>query len=210
MSLSEFEIKRVEKIVGQFVVRRRPVKEKRSKLDLSFRISDQSFEIFDIRPQWDDPTQKIEGSIAKATFVKSTKRWKLYWKRADMKWHGYEPFRESDSIEEILEVINQDKHGCLGGSLGRILWDSFRMGNDSVMARFPFDLDVILGPPGEYHGGNPAGFALSKACNGFIRAEKICFQRQCSILCHDVFSQKSNFRAANLNMFNKDMTFGFW
>ncbi|WP_442875403.1 DUF3024 domain-containing protein [Desulfobacula sp.] len=70
MTLSEFEIKRIERIVGQFVEKRRPFPEKRSKLDLSFRISDQSFEIFDIRPVWDNQTQKIEGSIAKAIFCK--------------------------------------------------------------------------------------------------------------------------------------------
>ncbi|MBW1965665.1 MAG: DUF3024 domain-containing protein [Deltaproteobacteria bacterium] len=115
MALSEFEIKRIEKIVGQFVENRRPSPEKRSKLDISFKISGQSFEIFDIRPRWDDPSQKIEGSIAKATFVKSTKNWKLYWKRADMKWHGYEPFQESKSLEKILEVINQDQYGCFWG-----------------------------------------------------------------------------------------------
>ncbi|WP_442875404.1 DUF3024 domain-containing protein [Desulfobacula sp.] len=32
-----------------------------------------------------------------------------------MKWHGYEPFRESDSLEEVLEIINQDKYGCFWG-----------------------------------------------------------------------------------------------
>ncbi|MCP3931719.1 MAG: DUF3024 domain-containing protein, partial [Bacteroidetes bacterium] len=62
-----------------------------------------------------DPSKKIEGSIAKATYVKSTKIWKLYWQRADMKWHRYEPFPESKSLEEILEVIGQDKHYCFWG-----------------------------------------------------------------------------------------------
>ncbi len=115
MTLSEFEIKRIEKLVGRFVETRRPIPEKRNKLDFSFRVKGQSFEILEIRPQWDDPTKKIEGSVAKATYVKSTKKWKLYWQRSDMKWHGYKPFIESNSLEEILEVINQDKYGCFWG-----------------------------------------------------------------------------------------------
>lgn len=115
MALSEFEIKRIEKIVGQFVESRRPDPSKREQLDISFKISGQSFEILEIRPQWDNPDKKIEGSVAKATYVKSKKIWKLYWQRADMKWHGYEPFRESKSLEEILEVIKQDQYGCFWG-----------------------------------------------------------------------------------------------
>ncbi len=55
MAISEFITKRVEKLVGQFVERKRPPIHIRNKLDYSFKISNQSFEIFEIRPQWDDP-----------------------------------------------------------------------------------------------------------------------------------------------------------
>ena len=115
MAISEFEIKRVEKLVGQFVESKRPPSHIRNELDISFRISDQSFEIFEIRPQWDDPTKKTEGPIAKATYVKINKVWKLYWMRADLKWHNYKPFPTSKSLEKILEVIEQDPHGCFWG-----------------------------------------------------------------------------------------------
>jgi DUF3024 family protein len=115
MAISEFEIKRIEKIVGKFVESIRPTPEKRGQLDISFKIYGQSFEIVETRPQWDDPRKRIEGSIAKATYVKSAKKWKLDWKRADMNWYSYEPFRESKSLEEILEVIRKDQYGCFWG-----------------------------------------------------------------------------------------------
>jgi hypothetical protein len=51
MSLSEFERKRVEKIVGQFVEKLRPNPEIRDKLDFSFTVYDQSFEILEVRPK---------------------------------------------------------------------------------------------------------------------------------------------------------------
>ena len=115
MAISAFEIKRIEKIVGRFVESRRPAGDIRSQLDISFRLTGQSVEIFEIRPQWNDPTKKIEGSIARATFVKSRKIWKLYWMRADGKWHVYQPFPSSASLEKILEAIEQDPHGCFWG-----------------------------------------------------------------------------------------------
>ena len=116
MAISEFEIKRIKKLVGQFVESKRPAKHIRSKLDISFRISGQSFVIFEIRPKWNDSTKKIEGSIAKVTYIKSKNEWKLYWMRADLKkWHGYRPFPVSKSLEKILEVIGQDPDNCFWG-----------------------------------------------------------------------------------------------
>lgn len=115
MALSEFEIKKIEKLVGQYVERKRPPKHIRNELDISFRVSGQSFEIFETRPQWNDQTKKTEGSIAKATYVKNKNHWKLYWMRADLKWHSYPPFPVSKSLEKILEVIEQDSHHCFWG-----------------------------------------------------------------------------------------------
>ena len=115
MAISEFEIKRLQKTVGRFVESKRPAGDMRSQLDISFRVTGQSFEIFEIRPQWNDPTKRSESSIAKATYVKSPKIWKLYWMRADGKWHAYQPFSSSSSLEKILEAIEQDPHGCFRG-----------------------------------------------------------------------------------------------
>jgi hypothetical protein len=115
ITLSEFEIKRIEKLVGQFIEKRRPEPHIRNKLDIAFRISGQSFEIYEIRPQWDNPTIKMEGPVAKATYVKSKKIWKLYWMRADLKWHSYEPLANTKSLQRILDEIHQDSYGCFWG-----------------------------------------------------------------------------------------------
>lgn len=115
MAISEFEIKRVEKLVGQYTEKRRPDPSIRSQLDLAYRIIDQSFEIYEIRPQWDNPENKLELPVAKATYVKSKKLWKLYWMRADHKWHKYTPYPESSSLEKILKEIEADPHACFWG-----------------------------------------------------------------------------------------------
>ncbi len=55
MKFSEIETKRVEKAMAAFLEKRRPLATIRSKLDLGYRISGQSVELFEIRPKW-DPT----------------------------------------------------------------------------------------------------------------------------------------------------------
>ena len=50
MAFSEFEIKRIQKIIGKYIERHRPPVHLRDEVDLSFRVKGQSVEIFEIRP----------------------------------------------------------------------------------------------------------------------------------------------------------------
>lgn len=115
MGLSEFEIKRCEKIAREYVEKHRPPPHIRNEVDLSFRVKGQSVEIFEIRPMWNDPNETIEESIAKATYVKSRNIWKIFWQRADLKWHRYEPEPEVKTLEEFLEVVERDEYCCFYG-----------------------------------------------------------------------------------------------
>ena len=115
MAISEFEQKRIEKLVREYVEKRRPPAHLRYKVDLSFRLDGQSVEIFEIRPVWNDPSEKIEESVAKATYVKTKRNWKIFWKRADLKWHRYDPVPEVEIIEQFLDVVEKDHDGCFFG-----------------------------------------------------------------------------------------------
>src|SRR5262249_23099642 len=115
MALSEPEIRFCEKRVAAFVERRRPPLHLRDKLDFAFRIKGHSVEIFTIRPHWEDPSRKTESAVAKATFNRRRNVWKIFWQRADMKWHGYQPHLEAESIEEFLYVVDKDDHNCFFG-----------------------------------------------------------------------------------------------
>ncbi len=94
MDFSEFEQRRIEKLVDTFLAKRRPPPDLRKQLDLGFRFEGQSLELFEIRPVWNDPSQYMESPVAKATFVKTRKIWRVFWHRADGKWHGYPPCPE--------------------------------------------------------------------------------------------------------------------
>ena len=115
MAISEFEIKRCEKEMEKFLEARRPPPSIRHELDMSYRIDNQSIEIFSIRPDWQDPNKTMEESHAKATFVKSKGIWKIFWQRADLKWHSYEPAPTVRHLEEFLEIVKSDQHACFFG-----------------------------------------------------------------------------------------------
>ena len=115
MALSEFELKKCEKVVGEFVEKRRPPPHIRKELDLGFRIKGQSVEIFEIRPLWNDPEKRIEEAVAKTTYVKTSKEWNVYWQRADLKWHRYEPNPSVKSLEEFLDLVEKDEYACFFG-----------------------------------------------------------------------------------------------
>ncbi len=115
MALSEFETKKIEKEVGAFVEKRRPPPHVRSELDLGFRIKGQSVEIFETRSLWNNPEEKIEGPVAKATYVKRYQVWKVFWQRADLKWHRYDPNPEVETLEEFLGLVDRDEYACFFG-----------------------------------------------------------------------------------------------
>lgn len=115
MAISEFEIKRCEKELDKFLELRRPPAHIRNELDITYRIVDQSVELFEVRPMWDDPSEKIESAIAKTTYIKKNNHWKIFWQRQDLKWHAYEPQEIVKTFEEFLSVVNEDKHACFFG-----------------------------------------------------------------------------------------------
>jgi hypothetical protein len=116
MALSEIEVARVKKALEAFMQIRRPPLHIRAKLDLGYRISGQSVEIFEIRPAWRGlPLERHESAVAKATFVRSQNVWRVFWQRRDLKWHGYGPASEVKSIEDFLTIVAEDAHACFFG-----------------------------------------------------------------------------------------------
>jgi hypothetical protein len=115
MSLNDLERKRIEKTVGAFVEKRRPPPHIRPQLDQGFRVTGQSVELFEIRPQWDKPEVKFESPYAKATYVRTQGLWKVYWMRADLKWHSYKPDSLVAAIEDFLAVVEKDEYCCFFG-----------------------------------------------------------------------------------------------
>ncbi len=50
----------------------------------------------------------------KIVHVKSRDIWKLYWKRADMKWHLHSTSSYAD-LDDLLDEVRKDPEGCFWG-----------------------------------------------------------------------------------------------
>ncbi len=116
MALTELETARVRRTVDAFIDRRRPPLHLRGKLDLSYRMSGQSVEIFEVHPALGGAAgERVEIPVAKATYVRTVRRWRVFWMRQDMKWHSYRPTPDVATIEEFVEVVDEDRNSCFFG-----------------------------------------------------------------------------------------------
>jgi len=112
MAISEFEQKRCEREMENFIKVHRPPPHIRPKLDIGYRLQDQSIEIFEITPRWDNPKVTMEAKVAKATYVKAKNEWRIFWFKSDMKWHRYPPNPEVKYLEDFLEIVGEDENSC--------------------------------------------------------------------------------------------------
>jgi len=102
--------------IKRYVESKRPENlEIRKQLDLGFSYDGQIIELFEIRPMWNNPKEIQNIPFAKIRFYKSKQIWNLYWMRASGKWELYEPFPNSTHLAKIIEIIEEDKHGCFYG-----------------------------------------------------------------------------------------------
>lgn len=115
MAFSEFEQKRYEKLLKAFCATQGPGPHIRAKLRWDFSISGQSVELLETRPRWNNPSEYSSLGFAKATYVRSAREWRVYWMRADLKWHRYEPCPSVKTLEKFLELVDRDEECAFRG-----------------------------------------------------------------------------------------------
>lgn len=109
-------ISMVEVQLRNFIESRRPKDaEVRKKLDFGYNWDGQTALLFEIRPQWNNPANILHIEFAKIKYIKSSKQWKLYWRRASGKWEAYEPIPSSDNLQELINEISHDGYGYFFG-----------------------------------------------------------------------------------------------
>lgn len=115
MAFTTEQTSAIESSMADFMAKHRPPVELRAQVDLAWRIEGQSVLIHSIRSDWRDGTRTIEEPVAKATYNRTTDRWKIYWMRADLKWHSYPPHPEAVLFDEFLAVVDKDENCCFWG-----------------------------------------------------------------------------------------------
>lgn len=115
MAFNEIEMARYKREVSAYIESKRPPAHIRNQFDFGFHIEGQSVEIFELSPRWDDPQEIMQHPVAKATYVKTQQVWRVFWLRADLKWHGYKPNLMVDSLTQFLAVVEADEYSCFWG-----------------------------------------------------------------------------------------------
>src|SRR5689334_10883917 len=116
MSFTHTEIAEYSALIEKlFWAKRRPPLHLRSKVMEGQRIEGYEIELFLSRPRFLDSSRWIEHPIAKTRFVISRKVWRVFWPRADMKWHRYDPQPEVPGFEEFLNLVQEDPYHCFWG-----------------------------------------------------------------------------------------------
>ncbi|MDF2192765.1 DUF3024 domain-containing protein [Paraflavitalea sp. CAU 1676] len=115
MALELPNIVDIIEVMENYVEDIRPEENIRDQLDISYKIDNQSVILFEIRPSYKSPDEKLECCYAKATYVKTARRWKVFWMRASGKWQGYEPMPEVADLHEFISLVEEDKYHCFKG-----------------------------------------------------------------------------------------------
>jgi hypothetical protein len=115
MALELTDTVEIIETMENFLVKKRPPVEIRDQLDIGYSISGQDVIIFEIRPAFMKPTETVYPRVAKATWVKSKRHWKIYWERADLRWHSYEPVPIVKTLKAFVRQVELDEYGCFWG-----------------------------------------------------------------------------------------------
>jgi hypothetical protein len=114
MAFSQIELKRIERTVGELCHRRSPA-HLRDRLRLEYAVKGHEVVIYENRPRWNNPRERMESPVAKLKFVSSANKWRLYWQRADLKWHEYPGSSTSEDIADLVREIDADPLACFFG-----------------------------------------------------------------------------------------------
>lgn len=98
-----------------YISRVRPPEEIRDQLDIGYEIDNQSIILTEIRPRWDNPSEVYARGFAKATYIKKQGLWRIFWLRADLKWHTYRPNPVVKQLQDFLDIVDEDEYACFKG-----------------------------------------------------------------------------------------------
>jgi hypothetical protein len=101
-------------VVGKFCRKQSPVHLK-DKLRLEYSVKGHEVVIVERRPGGDDPKEWIESPVAKLKVIRTANNWRLYWMRADLKWHEYPGHSSSKRLDELVQEINDNPLACFFG-----------------------------------------------------------------------------------------------
>jgi hypothetical protein len=114
MAFNDLELARIQRSVGKLCERRSPPPHLRHEISVEYRVEGHAVTVFERRPKWRGQGF-TEGGVARLRFVRRAGEWRLFWQRADLKWHSYTPLASSAELSELVAEIEKDPHACFFG-----------------------------------------------------------------------------------------------
>lgn len=115
MSFTREETAEIQQTIDQYLESLRPEEEIRKDLDYECHIEGQSLILYEVQPAYFDPSQVSKLEIAKATYIRKTGMWKIYWMRASGRWEAYPFAREVSKLSTFFIIVKQDEHHVFFG-----------------------------------------------------------------------------------------------
>ena len=115
MAFSEIELKRIDATVGD-LCRRMTMPEHVDQLRFVYDIDGHAVSLMEERPPWDgSPGAWTRHGVARFPYLRSRGHWLLYWMRADLKWHRYDPALATADLKQLVRVVEDDEYGAFFG-----------------------------------------------------------------------------------------------
>jgi hypothetical protein len=114
MAFNELELELIEKVVGG-LCQEMNSPEFKDELSIEYRIDKQDVVIFEKRPAYQRPKEFTEIPAAKLKYLRTKNEWRLFWMRGDLKWHAYNPVKNSVRLNNLVAEIKSDPYGCFWG-----------------------------------------------------------------------------------------------
>ncbi len=108
MSLSEFEIKRVEKLFIAYCEKMVPG-HLRNTIRLEYRIRHNEVTLFESRPHLQGSGEWISTRIACFRKDPQAENWQLFWADRNNQWQSYSPLPFHRDIEKLLQAVEKNE-----------------------------------------------------------------------------------------------------
>ena len=114
MPLSEFEIKRIDKIFNDYCQKKIPP-HLHSQITIEFRVRGNEITLFESRPVWDDHARWIAGKVARFKKDAENQTWSLYWADRNGYWCRYQQLPFHRDLEKLLAEVDKNENGAFWG-----------------------------------------------------------------------------------------------
>lgn len=115
MAFNDLELASIKRSTVAYTKKHGPPAHIQKQLSWDWVIDKQNVLLYEVGPHWQDANKLIRNECVKVTFVRTKNIWQVYWMRADLKWHSYEPNLVVSSFDDFLDVLQADEYGCFFG-----------------------------------------------------------------------------------------------